>query len=376
MKKAVSSVDVYYLVKEFSEVLVGARVDSVFESGEKTVVLELFKAGEGKKTFVCAPDFACLTEFKRGKPETPSSFVMQLRKNLKGCFVRGVGQHEFDRIIEVELEGKNSSFTLIIELFSRGNIILCGREKNIVGLLEWQKWRDRKLGVGQSYEYPPATVNPLNLAGESIGRVLDESSRDVVRCLAVECGLPGLYAEEVCAEVGVEKELKASELGSSKERLVSAFNSLLKRVTSYETSPSIVMKDGVFFDALPLSLRVYDGWEKKVLPSFNDAVDEYFTARESDSRQSVFESKYESEKKKLMARLKEQRRALERAGEDADSLRLVGDVLFSRLHEIEDVVAQIRALRRKGLSDNEILARLEGNSLVKELNKTELVLEL
>jgi len=61
MKSALTSVDVKFLVEELSEKLRDARVDSVFEAGEKTLVFEVFKSGAGKMSLVVAPNFLCVS---------------------------------------------------------------------------------------------------------------------------------------------------------------------------------------------------------------------------------------------------------------------------------------------------------------------------
>lgn len=384
MKDALTSVDVYFLVEELAGKLVNGRVDSVYEAGERTIVFEVFKSGAGKASFVVAPQFLCTSSFKRDKPKHPSSFVMQLRKKLKGCFIREIVQHEFDRIVEVKLEGKDATYVLVLELFSKGNIILLNEERKILGLLEWQKWRDRKLGVKQAYEHPPETVNALSLSGEDAAEILDSSERDLVRALAVECGLGGLYAEEVCARAKIDKSVKASRLGEAESTVIKSFDSLIADVSSKKRSPGIMLDGDTLVDVVALDLQVYEGRESKGFDSFNEAVDEYFSTQELTGKKEAFESKYEKEKGKLEKRLADQEKALENAGEDAENLRLVGDQIYARMQEIEEILQQVRKARKDGLSDDEILARFKAGAvkeipeakLVKELTKTELVLEL
>jgi len=300
---------------------------------------------------------------------------MQLRKRLKGCFIRAVSQHAFDRIVEVELEGGDASFILAFEVFSKGNVILCDRERKIIGLLEWQKWRDRKLGVGQAYEYPPATVNPIALSSEDVSRLIDASERDLVRTLA-SCGLPGVYAEEVCARAGVDKNIKAGELASRLEAVAGSYRSVVSDISAIQPAPRIILENDKPFDVVPLELKVHAGLTSKTFASFNEAVDEYFSTQEYEDKKSSFESKYEDEKEKLEHRLSEQEKALGRAREDVEAYRQMGDLLYAKMHEIDAAASEIRVLRKKGLADQEILAQLKKTGLVKDLNKTELTLEL
>ncbi len=376
MKKAVTSVDIHYLVEELSTALLNARVDDVFESGERTLVFTYFKSREGKRDFVVAPFFLCISKFKRSKPKHPSSFVMQLRKNLKGCFVRGLRQHDFDRIVEIDFEGKEEKYTLVLEVFSKGNIVLLNEDRTIRGLFEWQKWRDRKLGVKQKYEYPPSVVNPLTLTDDGLADIFTSSERDVVRTLAVECGLGGLYAEEVCARSGVDKEKPAKSLGKEVETISKEFGILQKNLESHQKSPMIIFEDDEPIDVIPFKLKVYEGFDSKEFPNLNEPLDEYFSKKEFTLKKEEFESKYEKETGKLERRLSDQETALRKAREDAEVLKQKGDLLFARMHEIKPLLAEIKAFRKRKLSDQEVLAELGKQHSVKSLHKTELTINL
>ena len=126
----------------------------------------------------------------------------------------------------------------------------------------------------------------------------------------------------------------------------------------------------------PIDLKVYGGLESKRFASFNEAVDEYFSAREFERGEESLESGFRKEREKFERRLSEQEKVLSKAYEDAEVLRNKGDALFQRMHELEPLLAEIKALRKKGLSDEEVLARIRERTIVKDLKKTELTLEL
>jgi predicted ribosome quality control (RQC) complex YloA/Tae2 family protein len=166
VKSELSSVDLRVLVKELRPRLIGMRLDKAYQVGRKELVLKLF--GRGSADFVVAPNFMCVSSYKRPAPKTPSSFSMQLRKHLSAAFIRDVVQHGFDRIVEVHFDGH----ILVLELFSRGNVIFCDKQMKILGLLEWQRWKDRMLGVGKTYEYPPSVVDPFVVDEEGFRQMM------------------------------------------------------------------------------------------------------------------------------------------------------------------------------------------------------------
>ena len=73
----------------------------------------------------------------------------------------------------------------------------------ILGLLEWQKWRHRVLGVGKVYEYPPAGVNVFEIDESGFRSLFSGCESSVVSVLASVLGLGGFIAEEICLMAGV-----------------------------------------------------------------------------------------------------------------------------------------------------------------------------
>ena len=83
---------------------------------------------------------------------------MQLRKYLNNAILRGLEQKQAERIVVFELE-KEERYYLIIELFSKGNVILAGQDYRIIGVLEQQAWKGRTVKVNEKYIFPPAPVD-------------------------------------------------------------------------------------------------------------------------------------------------------------------------------------------------------------------------
>src|SRR4030043_2301249 len=103
MKSELTSLDLYYLVKEFQQ-LVGARVDKIYEQSEdkKYFLLVFHKPSLGKLMLrIHLPNLAYLTEYKQAFPETPPGFCVFLRKHLAGGKIKEVRQKGFDRILEI-----------------------------------------------------------------------------------------------------------------------------------------------------------------------------------------------------------------------------------------------------------------------------------
>ena len=289
---------------------------------------------------------------------------MQLRKHLGGAYIREIRQHGFDRIIEILLEKEGKKYTLLSELFSRGNIMLCNEEGKILGLMEWQKWKDRKLGVGQKYEYPPTAKDPFALDFPGLRSIVSSSEKKLVSVLATEAGLGGTYAEEVCRLSGIDKDRPAKDLSNSEmDALFDYFSTVRQRIRNGPTQPSIVYLDGKHLDVAPLDLTVYGEYEKKVFPTFNEAVDEYFSKEEFSSEQNDLEKKYLKELAKLEDIESKQIGLIERFEKEGVDFQVDGDLIYQKYTAIEQIINIVKDARSKGFSWEDISGKLSGKEV-------------
>jgi len=356
VKTELSSVDVRVLAAELRERLLGLRVEKAYQVGEHQVVLRLH--GRGSADLVASSNYLCVSRYRRPVPQAPSSFAMQLRKRLGGAFLRDFIQHGFDRIVELRFD----EYVLVIELFSKGNVILCDKEMKIIGLLDWQRWKDRTLGVGRPYEYPPQQVNPFDVDEAAFMRIMGESERPIAATLATKLSLGGYFAERICADAGFDPKALWSDVDGSV--LWGAFEDFRMRVD------------------LPAEARLFDdnvlpfGEGGDPQPSFNDAVDEYFSSRESVKLEAQARSGAEDALKKLEDILARQREAVVRSNEGAVIEQAKGDLLYQRMGDVQAVVSHIKEARRAGRSDKEILDELREWGIVSGLDGLTLTLDL
>jgi predicted ribosome quality control (RQC) complex YloA/Tae2 family protein len=108
------------------------------------------------------------TQYPPQNPKVPPNFPMLLRKYIKGGSVTSVSQHNFDRIMRIDIQ-KEHKFSLVIELFAKGNIILLDEDDQIILPLKRKLWQDRKITSKEEYKYPPERgINPLEIGTQRI----------------------------------------------------------------------------------------------------------------------------------------------------------------------------------------------------------------
>ena len=373
--KNMSNVDVYTVCHELRDLLKGARVDKAYQPTKDTVLIRFHVAGTGRVDIVFqAGRRMHMTQYPLPNPKVPPNFPMLLRKYIKGATVEDIRQYNFDRIVELHV-AKEHKFTLVIELFAKGNIILLDEEGKIILPLKRKLWSDRKISSKEEYKYPPKRgINPLEVSKGELEDVFRNSDSDVIRTLA-RSGLGGIYSEEILLRSNVQKDLPATEISESD--LDSIYNSIYELFEPLRTSnfhPQIV-SDGKE-DVLPLDLKLYENYKKETFETYNEAADEFFSSEVRETIKNEYEDVWGAEVKKFEKRLKIQEETLDKFHKTIKVSKKRGDLLYANYGKIQSILDIIKDAREK-YSWNEIASKLktarkqglEGADIIESLDK-------
>ncbi|AEA47285.1 ribosome rescue protein RqcH [Archaeoglobus veneficus] len=331
--KSMSSADIAACVSELQQ-LVGGKVEKIYHHPPDEIRVKIY-AGGRKDLILEAGRRIHLTKFPRESPRIPSSFAMLLRKHLEGGRVRKIEQHDFDRVVVIEVEREKRNF-IIVELFSKGNVILADESFRIIMPLK------PFFKPGEVYRFPEPRTTPFELNSEKLAEIFRDEDKEVVRILA-RSGLGGLYAEEVCLRAGINKNKVAKELNEEEiEKIAEAIDSIFGAIRRGAFTPHIVSKDGEYIDVLPIELQIYDGLERKYFPTFNEALDEYYARRISEVKQEESE-----ELKKLKARLEKQLETKKEFENEMERYRAAGDAVYENYQLLEQILEAFRQARQQ-----------------------------
>ena len=185
--------------------------------------------------------------------------------------MESVKQHNFDRVVEIKVK-KDKYYTLIVELFDKGNIILLDDENNIVLPLKRKHWSDRDISSKKEYIFPEERgINPISVSEDEFKTIFEEDS-DVVRTLARN-GLGSLYAEEIIKRANeiteIDKNTPNGELTDAQQNaLYESLKKLFDNLKNESAKPQIVKNESKE-DVVPLDLIKYDDFEKTYYSNFN-----------------------------------------------------------------------------------------------------------
>ena len=346
-----SSVEYVHLVREFEE-LVGGRINKVYQDGS----FFLFPVYTGSRRTNLVLDIPRVAYFTDNKPSfsRPGGFCMFLRKRIQNCRVVGVEQVGFDRILKFSLETKDAQYLLFVELFGKGNLVLCDTDKKIISAFDNVAYKDRSVRGGVVYELPELQPDVRALSEESFAEFF--GSEACVKVLASSVGLGGEYAELVCARAGVDKnlvEVDASLLRAEVLRLLE------------ESEPQHT-------DSLAYPVRVLE--DATSVESFSAAVaairdGELVSARQEERVEVVeeFQNKYE----RIVSSQEKQMRGFSKSIEQNQRK---GELLYEHYSVLSQLLYEA-SVDRKELSNEAFVEKYEAHPLVAEASPMEFTLE-
>ncbi len=413
-KNQLSSFDIIVLTRELREMLFGGFINKIYQPAKKEILIKITKPISGNNSSSENPGEAenskrssyqqinlkinlgrylyavpkekasSLMEVSVQSPRrSPGAFAMLLRKHLKNGKIINIFQREFDRIIVLEVQ-KKETFQLIIELFGDGNIILVKAGK-IVQPLFTQSWSYRTIRAGEEFKYPPARVNPTTLAEGEFCNLLSASKKDLIRTLIMDLQIPGIYAEELCHRLDLDKNLKASSL--PQDIYNKLFEDLTSIITTVRTNPQALMifNDETMteqIDFVPLPLELYDELYTKEYEDFNTIINNFFErvipsgtscgdiGTQTSAGDVKGDSKSALERARLIRQREQQTSAITRFSAEITSNRKLGEAIYANYLRCEELLKEINRLRTE-VAPDEIFEQLSNTDDIKELNPHE-----
>jgi len=220
IKKNISSFELAVLAEEL-QVMINGKISQIYHPEKKEVVFQVYIRGEGKRFLRIIPGkFLNFTSEKKSVLR-PSGFCMQLRKYLNNSIIREVYQKDSERILIIVLETAISDsenkkklvkYNLIIEFFSKGNLLITDSDWDIIGTLSSQRWEARIIKNKEKYLFPPGGFDWKKLKPKIVETAIKRSDKkNLATCLATELSLGGVFAEEICKSKNIDPKKSLAE---------------------------------------------------------------------------------------------------------------------------------------------------------------------
>ncbi|CAF1380213.1 unnamed protein product [Rotaria sordida] len=276
----------------------GIRVVNVYDVDNKTYLIKFSKPDDKGVLLIESGIRIHTTEFDWPKGLIPSGFAMKLRKHLKSRRLESIEQLGIDRIIDLQFGSGEAAYHLIVELYDKGNIILTDFNYIILSLIRKRTdvTTDEKFAVHEIYAVDSVKqpedlisleklIELLNNAqpNESIKKILNPllpfGSAVLDECLLKA----GLNSESCILGKTFNIEQDAPKLH---EQLIQAMD-YLKQADSGECKGYITYRQEGSASLLsyeefhPFLFKQFELKSYLELPTFDRAVDEFFSKLEA-----------------------------------------------------------------------------------------------
>ena len=354
---AFDGVAISCLKYELQNLLKDGRVDKIAQPEKDEISIVIRAEGKNKRLLISASSSSPrihLTNNQKDNPDKAPMFCMLLRKHLSSGKIVGFSQPDFERVLKIHIESRDelgdlSIKTLIVEIMGRhSNIILIDSEEKILGSIkhiDFTVSSVRQVLPGMRYEMPPTQGkrNPMETVSADILPVIRESVQTADKFLLdTFTGIGPLTAREI-AYLGLrDHSADLMAISDLKKELFARFvASYFENIKKCNYSPVLLYKNEKrVWDFNALDITQYEG---KVIvkkrDSLNEALDEFYTTRDSQERISQKTAgllKFvDNNIQRCQKKLSLQNQKLKDC-EDKEKDKMYGDLLISNLYILEE----------------------------------------
>ncbi len=367
MKDKLSSLDVKYLLQDL-QFLLGARLDTIAKH-DTLWCLEFYVPSKGKQfmSIALGKYFYASAEKPDANKQETENLILYLRKYLGGTLLQSISQIDAERILKLTFQLKDTKYILIIEMFSKGNIILCDKDMKIMRALENQSFKDRQIKSGVLYDYPKSKYNLFSQNSQKFSSVIKENPKDsIVKNLAIDIGMGGVYAEEACLRAGIDKHAPSV----SDKGLKQLFAAVKGMVEGQQDAAIISTESNELLDVVPITLKLYQDKKAKKFESFNAAVASSFSQYTPKK-----ESKYDKEIRKIEKIIEQEKQKLLELEKQELVEKAKAEALYTKYQLIDEILTEIKKARQK-YSWKEIKEKLKEHKIIKDVNEREGKIEI
>ncbi len=353
---AFDGVAVACTVNELNILLTGGRVDKINQPEFDEINILIRSQGKNHRLIASASSSSPrvhLTENTKENPDKAPMFCMLLRKHLAGGKVVGVNQPDFERVIEICIEGKDelgdvSVKRLVIEIMGRhSNIVLVSADGKILGSIkhvDFSVSAVRQLLPGMLYEYPPGQGkrNPMTVSEDEISVLLADADTTADKFI-LDCftGIGPLTAREIAFNAfGDTNTLTSIMTNEQKSHFAKVIYNAFNKIKCKGFAPCLLYKGEKVWDFSAVDISQYCGTitiEKR--DSLNYAIDSFFSLRDKKERisqKSAQLNKFiENNITRCTKKLALQQQKMKDC-ENKEEYKIFGDLLTANIHRIEE----------------------------------------
>ncbi|HEX3028282.1 MAG TPA: NFACT RNA binding domain-containing protein [Clostridia bacterium] len=352
------------IVNELTDIIVGGRVEKIYQPESDEIVIGIRSKGENLKLVLSSsPNYPRIhiTETIKENPSVPPVFCMLLRKHLSGGRITGIEFHDFERIVTILIESVNelgdlTTKKLIIEIMGRhSNIILTNSQNRILDSIKHvdsEISSKREIMPAREYSFPPSQdkISPEILDIEQFIDGLKKSAIAVEKYILNEIkGFSPFICSGICQSAEINGKMPATSLDRFQtDILKKSLEDTIQAIKNSRFQPFIIYCDKAFKEPLDFyCLRLSDIQFEKQMNSMNNVLDFFYAAKDGFERLKqkkadilkVLNSNIERCHKKLAIQQDKLREV-----SDREKLKLYGELITANIYCMPASVGKVSLL--------------------------------
>lgn len=327
----IDGITMHQAVRALEEKLSGARIERIYHPTEKLLYFKLKNPSSRWNKLVISidPSFCSIhpTTLTVENPDQPSGFCMLLRKHIEGGLITGIRQHGHERLVDLFIEAYNdlgvkTTKILHLELMGKySNVVLTEEGRILDAIYKYPIGVNgfREILARRPYEAPPLVEKLL------VGDLDQEALRNALN-------------EALDPAVSLSTFLQSRLQGFSKARINTFLASLsMDRLTIGDLDPERFSRLEEGLQALSSSI---DEPDEGILEELDRRYTQYYDASRLGAKRTRLAGIVSRQLKKLG---KKEAIHLDkiRQEEDADQIRIKGELLSANLYRLTEKVPYI-----------------------------------
>mgnify|MGYP003937348233 FL=1 len=349
-----SGIELHYLVNKISSnISSGYYVSNISSITKNSILLKLHHPVESDIMLMISTKGIWFTNQKYRQVEE-GQFVNVLSREIERAKINSVSQPGSERIFFIHFVNRDDKERkLIVEIFGKGNIILCDESMRILWILLPVEVRHRTLKIGSEYILPPnrgEDVLKISLDCLKKSANLQPDNTEVVKWLSKSTSLPRKYLEEIILQSGINTKyvnlLNDYDIEIIYEKTKEITN---KVIDEKNHNPSVIVDNqGLVVDASPILISKETNVRN--VESYMDAIDQVLSNEILTMGRSLKTEVADKKILELEHDLEEQNKAKMQVISKSQSLRNVA-------HEL----MKLSSMGVQDMNDNKVKTVLKNN---------------
>jgi predicted ribosome quality control (RQC) complex YloA/Tae2 family protein len=349
-----SGIELHYLVNKISSnISSGYYVSNISSITKNSILLKLHHPVESDIMLMISTKGIWFTNQKYRQVEE-GQFANVLSREIERAKINSVSQPGSERIFFIHFVNRDDKERkLIVEIFGKGNIILCDESMRILWILLPVEVRHRTLKIGSEYILPPnrgEDVLKISLDCLKKSANLQPDNTEVVKWLSKSTSLPRKYLEEIILQSAINTKyvnlLNDYDIEIIYEKTKEITN---KVIDEKNHNPSVILDNqGLVVDASPILISKETNVRN--VESYMDAIDQVLSNEILTMGRSLKTEVADKKILELEHDLEEQNKAKMQVISKSQSLRNVA-------HEL----MKLSSMGVQDMNDNKVKSVLKNN---------------